>query len=195
MSLRWLPNAISITRILLVGPILWLAASGRYAPAVILFVVAALSDGVDGYLANRFDWHSRLGALLDPVADKLLVAGVFVVLTLDGRIPLWLTTIVILRDVVIVGGATAYNFLVRPVQGEPTRISKLNTALELLLLVFVLSQAAFGWPQDISITVLGAAVFVTVMISGIDYVWSWSQRARAASSAGDNHEKEEHGTG
>lgn len=195
MSLRWLPNAISIMRILLVVPILWLAASDRYAPAVTLFVVAALSDGVDGYLANRFDWHSRLGALLDPVADKLLVAGVFIVLTLDGRIPLWLTTIVILRDVVIVGGATAYNFLVRPVQGEPTRISKLNTALELLLLVFVLSQAAFGWPQDISITVLGAAVLVTVMISGIDYVCSWSQRARAASSGGDNHEKEEHGTG
>lgn len=195
MSLRWLPNAISILRIALVVPILWLAATGRYAPAVVLFVIAAFSDGVDGYLAKRYAWHTRLGALLDPVADKLLVAGVFVVLTLDGLIPVWLTTIVILRDVVIVGGATAYNFLVRPVEGEPTRISKLNTALELLLLVFVLSQAAFGWPPAVSVTVLGAAVLVTVAVSGIDYVWSWSHRACAAAAAANDNNKERHGTG
>jgi cardiolipin synthase len=67
---------------------------------------------------------------------------------------------------------------VAPVEGEPTRISKLNTALELLLILFVLSRAAYGWPDAITITVLGAAVLVTAVISGLDYVWSWSRRAR-----------------
>jgi len=165
-------------RIALVMPILWLIAEKHYLPALLLFLLAGFSDGVDGFLAKRYGWHSRLGALLDPIADKLLVAGVFVMLVFAGLIPLWLAVIVILRDVVIVGGATAYNFLVRPVQGEPTRISKLNTALELLLVLFVLGRAALGWPPEVSITVLGACVLVTVVVSGIDYVWSWSQRAR-----------------
>jgi cardiolipin synthase len=120
-----------------------------------------------------------LGALLDPVADKLLVAGTFITLAYTQHIPTWLAVVVILRDLIIVGGATAYNFFVKPVQGEPTRISKLNTALQLLFLLLVLSRAGFGWPDEISITVLGACVLITVVISGVDYVWSWSKRARA----------------
>lgn len=180
MSLRWLPNALSLLRIALIPPILISVATERFALALALFVFAAFSDGLDGWLAKRFDWHTRLGALLDPIADKLLVAGMFVMLAAGGFIPLWLAAIVIARDVVIIGGATAYNFLVRPVQGEPTRISKLNTALELLLVVFVLSRAAFAWPPEISVIVVGAGVLVTVVISGIDYVWSWSRRARSA---------------
>jgi cardiolipin synthase len=178
MSLRWLPNAISLMRIALVAPILWYIARGRFELALILFFIAGLSDGVDGWLAKRFDWGTRLGALLDPIADKLLVAGAFVTLMLTGHIPAWLAGIVVLRDVVIVGGAMAYSWLVAPVEGEPTRISKLNTALELLLILFVLSRAAYGWPDAITITVLGAAVLVTAVISGLDYVWSWSRRAR-----------------
>jgi len=178
MSLNWLPNAISIMRIALVVPILMLILDGSFVWALALFWLAGFSDGVDGYLAKRFNWHTRLGALLDPVADKLLVAGLFITLAYTGDIPVWLAATVILRDVVIVAGATAYNFLVRPVQGEPTRVSKLNTALQLLFLLFVISRAGFGWPQEISITVLGAAVLITVVISGVDYVLSWSRRAR-----------------
>ncbi len=180
MSLRWLPNAISLLRILLVAPILMMILDDNFAWALGLFFVAGFSDGVDGYLANRYDWHTRLGALLDPVADKLLVAGTFITLSFMQLIPVWLTIIVILRDLVIVGGAAAYNFIVRPVQGEPTRISKLNTALQLLFLLLVLSRAGFGWPDEISITVLGAAILITVVISGVDYVRSWSIRARAS---------------
>ena len=66
----------------------------------------------------------------------------------------------------------------RPVEGEPTRISKLNTALQLLFVVFVLSRAAYGWPDEIAVTIIGAGVLVTIVVSGIDYVWSWSRRAR-----------------
>jgi cardiolipin synthase len=165
-------------RIALVAPILMLILQGGFGWALALFWLAGFSDGVDGYLAKRFSWHTRLGALLDPIADKLLVAGLFITLAYTGHIPVWLAATVILRDVVIVAGATAYNFLVRPVQGEPTRVSKLNTALQLLFLLFVISRAGFGWPDEISITILGASVLITVIISGVDYVWSWSRRAR-----------------
>ena len=178
MSLRWLPNAISLLRIVLVIPILMFILDGRFAWALVLFFVAGFSDGIDGYLAKRFDWHTPLGALLDPIADKLLVAGTFITLTYTQHIPVWLAAVVIMRDLVIVGGATAYNFIVKPVQGEPTKISKLNTALQLMFLLFVLSRAAFGWPEPISLTVLGASVLITVVVSGVDYVWSWSNRAR-----------------
>ena len=179
MSLGWIPNAISLMRIALIVPILLLILRDQYALALGLFVIAGFSDGLDGYLANRFDWTTRLGGLLDPVADKLLVAGMFIILALVGDIPAWLAAIVILRDIVIFGGAVAYNFLIEPVQGEPSRISKLNTALELLFLLFVLSHAGFGWPDPITQTVLGASILVTVVISGADYVWSWSRRARS----------------
>jgi cardiolipin synthase (CMP-forming) len=178
MSLRWLPNAISLFRIALVAPVLLLIVDERFELALILFFVAGFSDGLDGWLAKRFDWHTRLGALLDPIADKVLVAGTFLILVYTGHAPVWLAAIVILRDIIIVVGAAAYNFLVGPIEGEPTRISKLNTALELLFILFVLSRAAFGWPAEISITVVGAAVLVTVVISGVDYVWSWTRRAR-----------------
>ena len=178
MSLSWLPNAISLLRIALIAPILLFILDGNFGWALALFLLAGFSDGLDGYLAKRFDWHTRLGALLDPVADKLLVAGLFITLAYTQDIPVWLAAVVILRDVVIVAGATVYNFFVRPVQGEPTRVSKLNTSLQLLFLLFVISRAGFDWPEPITLTVLGASVLVTVIISGVDYVWSWSRRAR-----------------
>ncbi len=178
MSLSWLPNAISLMRIALVAPILILLLDGQFGWALALFCVAGFSDGLDGYLAMRFGWTTRLGGLLDPTADKLLVTGLFITLAWTELIPVWLAATVILRDVVIVGGAIAYNFIVKPVPGEPSRISKLNTALQMLFIVFVLCRAGFNWPDKITITVLGASILVTVVISGVDYVWSWSRRAR-----------------
>ena len=178
MSLSWLPNAVSLLRIALVAPILLLILNGSFGWALVLFFVAGFSDGIDGYLAKRFDWHTRLGALLDPVADKLLVAGTFITLAFTQHIPVWLAVVVMLRDVIIVVGAATYNFIVEPVQGEPSKISKLNTLLQLLFLLFVLSRAGFGWPDNITITILGAAILITVVVSGVDYVLSWSKRAR-----------------
>ena len=179
MSLRWIPNAISFFRIVLIVPTLWMIAEGEFGWALALFFIAGFSDGLDGYLAVRFAWQSRLGALLDPAADKLLITGMFIMLAWMGEIPIWLAAVVILRDVVIVAGALAYNYLIKPVPGEPTRVSKLNTALQMLFVLFVLSRAGFGWPDKITITLLGAAILVTVVISGFDYVWSWSKRAKA----------------
>jgi cardiolipin synthase len=179
MSLSWLPNAISITRIALIAPILVLFIEGRYGWSLGLFVVAGLSDGIDGYLAKRFGWQTRLGGFLDPAGDKLLVAWTFGTLAFLGRIPVWLAVIVILRDVVIVTGSFMYHYLVRRLEGEPTFISKFNTGLEFAFLIFIMSQAGYGWPDEITTTILGAAVLVTVVISGYDYVSNWIRTARS----------------
>lgn len=183
MAFNWLPNAISLLRIALILPIILLLLQGEYGWTLALFMVAGISDGIDGYLAKRFAWHSRLGAFLDPAGDKLLVAGSFGTLAWLGYLPFWLAAAVILRDVLIVAGSLLYHALVRPLDGEPTRISKLNTALEFLLLVFVLSRAGYGWPDEITITVLGAAVLVTVVISGYDYLSTWIRGALSREAA------------
>jgi cardiolipin synthase len=179
MSLSWLPNAISIMRIILILPILMLFVNDEFGWALGLFLIAGLSDGVDGYLAKKYHWDTRLGAFLDPAGDKLLVAWSYGTLAYLGHIPVWLAFIVIFRDVVIVAGSFLYHYLVRRLDGEPTRISKLNTALEFVFLVFVMSKAGYGWPDDITVTVLGASVLVTVVISGYDYVWNWIRSARS----------------
>jgi cardiolipin synthase len=178
MSLSWLPNAISIMRIFLILPILMLFVNDEFGWALGLFLIAGLSDGVDGYLAKKYHWDTRLGAFLDPAGDKLLVAWSYGTLAFLGHIPVWLAVVVIFRDVVIVAGSFMYHYLVRRLDGEPTRISKLNTALEFVFLVFVMSKAGYGWPDDITIIVLGASVLVTVVISGYDYVWNWVRSAR-----------------
>lgn len=177
MSYSWLPNAISIMRIALILPILGLFVSDEFGWALALFILAALSDGVDGWLAKTYGWQTRLGGFLDPAGDKLLVAWCFGTLAYLGHVPVWLAVIVILRDVVITAGSFMYHYLVRRLEGEPTRISKLNTGLEFAFLIFTMSQAGYGWPQEITTTVMGAAVLVTVVISGYDYVSNWIRSA------------------
>jgi len=177
MSWRFLPNAICIVRMLLVLPLVWLIVEHRYAEALALFIVAGASDGLDGFLAKTFDWRTRLGGLLDPAADKLLLVGVFGALTFVGLVPLALTAIVVGRDVVIVLGAICYQLLIAPVQGEPAVISKLNTACQLAYVAFTLTSVAFAWPPAVSLVVLGAAVVFTSLVSGLNYVLRWSARA------------------
>ena len=178
MDLSWIPNAISLMRIFLIAPIIILFVNGEFAWALGLFVVAGLSDGIDGYIAKKYEWDTRLGAFLDPAGDKLLVAWSFGTLAYLGHIPVWLAVIVILRDVIIVAGSFMYHYLVRRLEGSPSTISKLNTALEFTFLIFVMAKAGFGWPDAITITVTGAAVLVTVVISGYDYVSNWVRSAR-----------------
>jgi cardiolipin synthase len=150
---------------------------GRFAAALLVLVVAGVSDGLDGFLAKRFGWRTRLGGLLDPAADKLLLVSTFAALTYVGLVPLELTLVVIGRDVLIVMGAVCYQFLIAPVQGEPSAISKLNTACQLAMLFFTLTHAAYAWPPEVSLVVLGATVVFTSIVSGLTYVLKWSVRA------------------
>ena len=183
MTLRWLPNAICVVRLLLVLPLVLLLIDEQYIAALALIVVAGVSDALDGYLAKTFDWRSRLGGLLDPAADKLLLVSIFLTLTYAGLVPLAVTVIVVGRDVVIVLGAVIYQLLIAPVEAEPTAISKLNTACQLGFVLFTISNVAFGWPPRISLLVLGAAVVFTSVASGLNYVLRWSTRAWAARRA------------
>lgn len=177
MTLRWLPNAICIVRMLLVAPFVYLLVSEQYVGALGVFVAAGISDGLDGFLAKTFDWRTRLGSLLDPAADKLLLVSAFLALTYAGLAPPALTEIVVGRDLLIVAGAITYQLVIAPVQGEPAAISKLNTACQLGFVFFTMTAAAFGWPPPVSLTALGAAVVFTSIVSGLNYVLRWSRRA------------------
>jgi cardiolipin synthase len=168
--LRQIPNLICVVRILLVPPIVWLLLEGRYALALALIVVAGVSDAIDGFLARRFDWRTRLGGLLDPAADKLLVASVFVTMSWLGFIPWWLTLVVLGRDVLIVGGVLAHQLWFAPVDGDPTRVSKINTTVQISFMALTLVHAWLGWPALIWLKVLGGALLATVVISAIQYV-------------------------
>ncbi len=183
LRLAHIPNAICILRILLIGPIIYGLLAGDFALSLLLVIVAGLSDGLDGFLAKRFNWRTRLGGLLDPLADKLLLVSVFLSLAWLGVAPLWLAVVVIARDLVIVSGALAYEHLISEVQPEPTKISKLNTGLQLLYILFALSRLAMDWPAETSLLVIGAAVLVISVVSGLDYVLTWSARARARHSS------------
>jgi cardiolipin synthase len=177
MSFKFVPNAICVVRMLLVAPVVWLIVAGRYTEALVVLVIAGVSDGLDGYLAKRFDWRTRLGSLLDPAADKLLLASTFVALSYMGLVPVGLTIVVIARDVVIVIGAICYQLLIAPVEGQPSLVSKLNTAFQLAMVLFALTSAAFAWPPPAALILLGAAVVFTSVVSGLTYVLRWSARA------------------
>lgn len=180
MKLEHIPNALCVFRILLVPPVLLAIQREQFRLALLLFIVAGLTDGLDGFLARRFDWRSQLGALLDPAADKLLMVFSFVWLALSGLIPGWLAAVVVGRDAVIVSGAIGYRLLIGPFEGGATRVSKLNTVLQLMFVAAVLADAAFALPGQLVVSLLGSLVFVTAIVSGLHYVRGWTLLALKA---------------
>jgi cardiolipin synthase (CMP-forming) len=172
-----LPNIISSLRILLIVPIAIMLAEYRFIITLWLFGAAAVSDGVDGFLAKRFGWQTQLGGMLDPIADKLMLATAFVMLAVLGLIPRWLAAVVIARDCIIVLGAICYRVLLGPIEARPSLISKLNTLCQMLFILTVIGERQFSWPTSSTTTALGALVFVTVVVSGIDYVLVYSRLA------------------
>ena len=182
---RWLhllPNLISSIRILLILPLAVAIAHRRFTLTLSLFAIAAASDAVDGFLAKRFGWQTEIGGMLDPIADKLLLASVFVMLSLLGAVPPWLTMAVIARDCVIVLGAVSYRILLGPVAARPTTISKLNTLCQVVYIVVVIGARVFAWPNAWQVA-LGALVFVTVCVSGLHYVLVYGRQAAAEARA------------
>jgi cardiolipin synthase len=173
MKARHIPNAITVFRILLVAPVVVLMAQQRFGFALALFVTAGVSDAVDGFLAKTFHWQSRLGSYLDPLADKLLLVCSYVMLGWLGFMPAWLVVLVVLRDVVIFSGALAYYFLLRPFEGQPLLISKLNTFLQLLLVFATLVHLGMHPIPDPVLNALIALVALSTLASGISYVYIW----------------------
>lgn len=183
MNLSILPNLLCVVRMLLAIPVVFSILHGDYGWTLALFFIAAVTDGLDGWLATHFGWTSETGKLLDPIADKLLLVSVFVTLTAVGLVPLWLAVAVVLRDLVIGGGAAAYRLLYGPLNGRPTLPSKLNTLLQICFVLVVVSDAAWQPIPDVLVMVLGASMFVTTVVSGLDYVLTYSRRATEAARA------------
>ena len=181
MKLVTIPNLICLLRIALTVPIVLLLAEGRYGQTLVLFAIAAASDILDGYLAKTFGWSSELGKVLDPLADKLLLVSVFITLAVIGLVPVWLAAIAVLRDVVIGVGALVYKWLFGPLEGRPTVPSKLNTLVQLVFVIAVVWRAAFHDFPEWVVLGLGACVFVTTVVSGIDYVLTYIRKAIAVS--------------
>jgi cardiolipin synthase (CMP-forming) len=187
-SLRQVPNVISSIRILLVVPIALELVNHRLPATIALFAVAALSDVADGFLAKRYGWQTELGAVLDPAADKLLLATVFVTLAYLRLIPVWLMAAAVARDAIIVSGALLYRFYLGPLAMHPSVVSKLNTLCQAAFIMAVIAKEEFSLPPGWMVLILGALVFVTTVISGIDYVLiyglrAWSERRSRATGS------------
>lgn len=176
-ALRHLPNVICLLRIALVWPVFGAIERGALDLALLLFAVAALSDGLDGYLAKRFHWTSDLGRFLDPLADKLLLVAVFLACVWQGLVPVWLAVAAIARDVMIAGGALVFKVWFGPLHGHPTAVSKVNTALQIAVLVFAMIDGASALDLQGLVLALAVVTLVTTIWSGADYVARFMRRA------------------
>ena len=177
-----LPNLLTLVRIVLVAPIIWSLWSADYRLAFLMFVIAGVSDLLDGYLARRFGWQSDLGATLDPLADKLLVVALAALLTVQGHLPLWLALIIVVRDLVIMSGAALYRFRFGALEVAPTCVSKCNTAAQIVVMgMLLLALCAYDPLSGLLWRLLDPAGFLVLgllgVYSGIDYVVTWGLRA------------------
>ena len=168
--LHHLPNAICLARIALTLPTVAAIERGEHVLALALFTVAAASDGLDGYLAKRFGWQSYLGRVLDPLADKILLVAAFLACTWQGLVPVWLAAAAIARDVMLVGGAIIYRLWFGRIDEHPTRVSKINTTLQISVVILAMLDAASGLVPTAGMLALAAVTFATTLISGIDYL-------------------------
>ena len=168
-----IPNIITLGRILLVPIIIWAIASDQMALAFAVFVIAGVSDAVDGFLAKRFNMTSELGALLDPLADKALLVSIFIALGIWGAIPRWIVILVVSRDIMIVGAVIVSWLVEKPVPMKPSMVSKLNTVAQVAFAALVLASLGFEFkPRPYDLILMG---FVTVFtLSSVSlYLVEW----------------------
>jgi len=178
--LRHLPNLITALRIALVVPLCLLILAQRWPQALAVAAIAGVSDALDGLLAKRFGWQSWVGGMLDPLADKLLLTAAFVTLAIVGAIPMWLTVLIVGRDLVIVAGAIAYHALIGRFDAAPTRLSKWTTVVQIVFVLYELQRLA-GWlPEADGLNqALIALTALLTLASGLHYVAVWGRRAGA----------------
>jgi cardiolipin synthase (CMP-forming) len=162
-----LPNLITLARLLCMPLAIWLILEARYGVAFWVFVAAGISDALDGYIAKRFDQRTPLGALLDPIADKALLAGVYITLGLADQLPHWLVILVVLRDLLIVVGYLLIQGTAAP---QPLFISKVNTLVQISLIGFVLARLGLGIDEGWLTGLLVDAAAVTTVWSGLSYL-------------------------
>jgi len=175
-----IPNLISLARILLVPVIVWAIASNEMQVAFGLFVVAGLSDLVDGFLAKQFRMATELGAYLDPLADKAMLVSIYVTLGIVEAVPRWLVILVVSRDIMIVTAVILSWLVDKPVKLKPLLVSKLNTLAQVLLAAFVLARLGIELRLELAIQVLTAMVAALTLLSIAFYLAAWVRHMNAS---------------
>src|ERR1700710_2101003 len=168
-----IPNIITLGRIQLVPFIVWAIASDKIEIAFVIFIVAGISDAVDGFLAKRFNMASDLGALLDPLADKALLVSIYVALGIWGAVPRWIVILVVSRDIMIVSAVIVSWLFDKPIPMKPLMVSKLNTVAQVAFAALILAALGFGFgPKPFDAILMG---FVTVftLVSVSLYLVEW----------------------
>lgn len=168
-----LPNVITIGRLVAVPVMVWLIVSREMTIAFWLFVAAGISDGVDGFIAKRFNAESVLGSYLDPIADKVMLVCIYVTLGIEGQIASWLVILVVFRDGLIIGGAILSEFVGPPVRMKPLFISKVNTTAQIILAACVLAQLGLGFEIYGLVGSLQYLAGATTIFSGALYLQQW----------------------
>jgi cardiolipin synthase len=170
-----LPNFITLLRLAVLPFFLYSISVGRFDVALTLFVAAGISDGIDGYLARRFDMKSALGAYLDPIADKLLLMSSYLFLAIPSfpavvKVPLWLAFFVISRDLLLLTVALLLILSSSKHRFPPTWLGKVTTVVQIVTVLFVLCANIWDWPQPVVLIAFGAAA-ATTLLSGFDYIY------------------------
>ena len=174
---RWIPNALTFLRILLIAPFAGALLVGYYRLALLIFFVAAATDGLDGFLARHFNWRSRFGAVADPLADKALLITAYLMLTVTGVLPVWLFVLVLGRDLIIVCGALAYHYVVGRYDMQPSIPGKINTFVQILVVLAIIMFLG-GLPMQPWILEGGILlVALSATASGGHYLLVWGVRA------------------
>jgi cardiolipin synthase len=181
-----IPNLITLGRVILVPVVFWLLLTGELQAAFMVFVVAGISDAVDGFLAKRFNWETELGAYLDPLADKLLIVCIFIALGVTDRLPSWLVITVVSRDVLIVIAVVLSWLLGHPTPMKPLAVSKINTVAQIVLAATVLADEAFRLRLGGPVQLLNVTVAITTLASLAVYARVWLQHMADYASADPN---------
>jgi cardiolipin synthase (CMP-forming) len=168
-----IPNIITLGRIMLVPIIVWAIVSSQMEVAFAVFLIAGISDAVDGFLAKRFNMASELGALLDPLADKALLVSIYLSLGIRGDIPRWIVILVVSRDIMIVTAVIVSWLFDKPVEMRPSKVSKLNTAAQVSYAALVLAALAFGFgPAPYDVILMGFVTLFTLSSVSL-YLVEW----------------------
>lgn len=168
-----IPNLITVGRFLLVPLVIYALLDGQPGLAFAGFVIAGFSDAVDGFIARHFNQRSDLGAYLDPVADKVLLVSVFIVLGHLGQLPLWLVIAAVSRDALIISGVLLANLMGMPVKIDPLYVSKANTAVQIALAATVLAVLAFHWDLGLWVPLLIYLSGLLTVASAAAYLVAW----------------------
>jgi len=176
IAAKQIPNILTVIRILLIAPFATFVHTQQYTEALVIFFVAGLSDGVDGFLARQFNWKSRFGAIADPLADKLLLMTAYVMLAWTEQIPLWLALLILGRDFGILLGALVYHFCISHYDIQPSWLGKTCTVLQIVyVLAVMLTLAEIPMPDFVIQGGVWLVAAIT-MVSGVHYVGVWTSK-------------------